>query len=80
MELVYAWYKYYDFVADCSNDNWDLLLQKETNSTPVKLGLADSSSHSQTPSFAFPTFFPFFADQNKQFQAYLHVLDVISRF
>ena len=57
--------------------DFTLLLLKETNSTPVKLGLADSSSHSQPPSFAFPTFFPFFADQNKQFQAYLHVPDVI---
>ena len=23
VELVHAWYKYQNFVADCSNDNWD---------------------------------------------------------
>ena len=96
VELVHAWYKYHYFIADCSNDNWDLfrenlhrifasvginmdftlLTQKETNSTPVKLGLADSSSHSQPPSFAFPTFFPFFADQNKQFHLHCDILCV----
>ena len=24
VELVHAWYKYQNFVTDCSNDNWDL--------------------------------------------------------